>query len=126
MYSILMMIWEGIDKRKFPRARYECRILISSQGKDESFETLTENIGSGGICVVLGKEFDLFKTAQIEMHIPEKKRVVRCSGTIVWVIRKRISGKGHDFNYDIGIEFIEISDDDKDFIAALVDELIES
>ena len=119
-----MMIWEGIDKRKFPRAQYETRILITNKGEDEVFETTTENVGAGGICVVLGKEFDLFKATQIEMHIPEKNRVIKCSGTIVWVIRKRLSMDPPDFKYDIGIEFIDIKEDDKEFIVDLVEEII--
>jgi len=115
------MMWEGIDKRKFPRVKYRCKLRIAEKGKEEVFDTFTENIGAGGICVTLVKEFDLFKSAKLELSMSEGK-VITCDGTIVWVIRRKGPDKEGN-EYDIGIEFIDISDEDRQAIVRLVDEL---
>lgn len=118
-----MNIWAGIDKRKFPRVNYKCLIKITDRGREELFEAFTENIGAGGLCVVLGKEFDLFKTADIELHIFDNESPLKCKGTIVWVIRRSLSESGA-YEYDIGIEFTEISESDKKRISVLVEDIL--
>lgn len=124
MYSFTeMMMWAGIDKRKFPRVNYKCLIKIVDHGSEELFEAYTENIGAGGICVVLGKEFDLFKTAEIELYVFDNEEALKCKGTIVWVIRRTLNDAG-TYEYDIGIEFTEISEKDKNRIAVLVDDVL--
>jgi hypothetical protein len=126
MYALVeMMIWEGIDKRKFPRVKYKCLISISDNGQSEVFDAYTENIGAGGICVVLGKEFDLFKTAELQIQLYEAAKPIECKGTIVWVIRRSIDDTGA-FEYDIGIEFTSISKSDKESIVNLVDEVLKA
>lgn len=119
-----MMLWEGIDKRSFPRAKYRCLVRISGHHKEKVFDTFTENIGGGGICVVLGKEIDLFKTAELEIFLTEKDPPVCCKGTIVWVIRRRVGKQPDAHEYDTGIEFTDISDMDKVRITDLVDNLL--
>ncbi|MBU0570761.1 MAG: PilZ domain-containing protein [Candidatus Omnitrophica bacterium] len=118
------MLWEGIDKRKFPRINYRCRIRVSSRGKEEVFETFTENIGVGGICVILRKEFDLFKTANLDLYLSEKEGPISCQGTIVWVIRRKLLNKKDVNEYDVGIEFTDIADKDKVKIAGVVNDVL--
>ena len=120
-----MMLWGGIDRRSFPRAKYKCLIKIAHHGKEEVFSTYTENIGAGGICVVLGKEIDLFKTAKLTIYLAEKGEPIVCNGAIVWVIRRHPQTKSGTFEYDTGIEFIDISEDGKRKIAEMVDKLLE-
>ena len=118
------MLWEGIDKRKFPRAKYKCRIRIAEQGKEEVFNTFTENIGGGGICVVLGKEVDLFKTAKLELYLAEGEGPIRCGGAIVWVIRRQTGPGSGGYEYDTGIEFTDLGEEGRRRIAALVEEIL--
>jgi len=119
-----MMAWEGIDKRKFPRVRYKCLIRITDQGKQEVFDTSTENLGAGGICVILGKEYDLFKTAELDLCISDSEDTISCKGTIVWVIRRRSQNKTDNYEFDVGIEFTEIGEKDRVKIASLVDDIL--
>ena len=124
MYPIVIMLWEGIDKRKFPRVNYRCLIRISNHGKEEVFETFTENVGAGGICVVLGREFDLFKMANLDLYLSEKGGPISCQGTIVWVIRRGPLHKNDTSEYDVGIEFTDIADKDKVKIANMVNDVL--
>jgi len=118
------MIWEGINKRKFPRAKYKCRILISDHGKELVFDTFTENIGGGGICVALDKELDLFGTAKLELYLIENGPPISCNGTVVWVIKRRVGSKPIAHENDIGIEFVDMQDEDRAKVAELVKQIL--
>jgi len=118
------MLWEGIDKRSFPRAKYKCMVKITDHGQEEIFDTFTENIGGGGVCVVLGKEIDLFKTANLDLYLSDEKTPITCRGTIVWAIRRRLGNRKDDCEYDTGIEFIDISDNDRARITELVSDIL--
>jgi len=118
------MLWEGIDKRKFPRINYKCRIRVVDHGREEVFETFTENMGAGGICVMLTKEFDLFKTAELEIYLDDVSKPIVCKGTIVWVIRRRSGESKKASEYDVGIEFTDIDDKDRAKIISLVDDVL--
>jgi Tfp pilus assembly protein PilZ len=119
-----MIMWEGVDKRQFPRIKHKCLMRVSDHGKDEIFDTYTENIGAGGICVVLSREFDLFKTASIELNVDDSGVPIVCKGTIVWVIRRRIGDSSDKYEYDIGVEFTDIAEDDRLKIEDLVGEVL--
>ncbi|MBF0216465.1 MAG: PilZ domain-containing protein [Candidatus Omnitrophica bacterium] len=124
MYAFYEMIfWEGIDKRKFPRVKYKCLIRVADRGKEELFDAYTENIGAGGLCVILSREFDLFKTADLELYVAEKESSIKCKGTIVWVIR-RVIGAPASYEYDIGIEFTDMAGEDRNKISLLVDDVL--
>ena len=47
------MGWEGLNRRKFPRVMFPCLVKISRQGEPpEMILTHTENVSSGGVCVI--------------------------------------------------------------------------
>lgn len=120
------MMWEGINKRKFPRVSYKCLIRVSQQGVEESIETFTENIGSGGICVVLEKRLGLFEKVEMQIFIEEGAHPIECRGAVVWVVKSTRSGKSGADTYDTGIEFQEIKSDDRKRISTLVEDILES
>jgi hypothetical protein len=95
-------MWEGIDQRKFPRAEYPCKVIIMGSGAKEAFSTHTQNIGTGGICVVLAKELPRFFPVRIVLYLKDKKGPLECNGRIIWSIKTAI-------DFDTGIEFMEIN-----------------
>ena len=123
---ILIMIWEGINKRKFPRVSYKCLIRVSAEGVEEVIETFTENIGSGGICVVLEQRLGLFEKVEMNIFIEEGVPAIECRGTIVWVVGRQHSSKAEIDLYDTGIEFQDIKAEDRKRISTLVEDILES
>jgi Tfp pilus assembly protein PilZ len=118
------MMWEGINQRRFPRVSYKCRIRVSSDSGEEIIDTLTENIGAGGICVVLDKAFALFEKVSVDVVMGEKNAPVTCSGSVVWVVKRHPAGPSNvagGFKYDTGIEFSGLTAEDKRKISALVE-----
>jgi len=112
-------VWQGIDQRRFPRAKYKCVVTIRQQGKTHSLSAATENIGLGGICVLMKKGLDIFSPVELELNLEDGRDSLRAQGTIVWVVRRRELKKGPSF--DTGVEFSGLSPQDRARIEAVLD-----
>ena len=120
------MAWEGISRRKFPRVRYKCLIKLSRSGKEATIETYTENIGSGGICVVLNEKCKLFENVTLEIFMDGDKNPLLCEGSVVWIVKRHPMKKSEKVQYDTGIEFKNITEDDRERIEQLVQNILDS
>ncbi|MDP8299528.1 MAG: PilZ domain-containing protein [Candidatus Tantalella remota] len=118
------MSWEGINQRKFPRVNYKCLIKVSNDGREELIEALTDNIGAGGICVLLEKGFELFDVVSLEVFLEEGQAPLYCTGTVVWVVKRHPVRESEGVFYDTGIEFRDMPDGDRQRITKLVDEIL--
>lgn len=116
-------MWQGIDQRRFPRAQYQCTVHLSQQGTPSAIATVTENIGLGGVCILLEKGLDIFSPVEVELRLTDGRPPLRVKGTIVWVVRRRDLRKGPSF--DTGVEFAELSPEDKARIEALIAKMVQ-
>lgn len=114
-------MWNGINRRKFPRANYGCFIYIKAKGAAKAISTQTENIGVGGICVVIEEDLGLFQGVELEITLDDGKGPVKCAGTVVWVVKKRPERKDENYKFDTGIEFVDLEDSQADRIVKIVD-----
>jgi len=89
-------------------------------------DTLTENIGAGGICVVLDSDFGLFEVVSLEIYLEDGLEPILCKGTIVWVVKRHPAKKTEPLRYDTGIEFQDINEQDRQRIYNLVNNILES
>ena len=117
-------MWDGINRRKFPRANYKCLISIKKRLTAKTISTQTENIGAGGICVLIKEDLGLFQGVDVELYLDEKRPPIKSGGTIVWVVKKSSPKKGQ-YMYDTGIEFIDIRPEDREKISEVVEEILE-
>jgi hypothetical protein len=97
---------------------------VRKKGSPRAFSTHTENIGAGGICVILEKDLGLFSPVELEIDLKDDLPEVECDGTIVWVVRRAEYEKRKPNHYDTGIEFIDLKDTDKTRINAIVDRIL--
>ena len=119
-------MWNGINRRKFPRAHYKCLIYIKKYGHHKPISTYTENIGAGGICVILKEDLGLFQGVDLEIELENGiKERVKCKGTVVWVVKRRDIRDRKSVEYDTGIEFVDINDDNRDRIVKIVEKSFE-
>ena len=108
------MAWEGIDRRKFPRILYPCMVKISSKGHDQDvFLTHTENIGSGGCCVIVKKEIKMFTTVTVELDLIDEQDHIFAEGKVVWSVRRKAIAEYKPSFYDVGVEFFNMAEKDK-------------
>lgn len=119
------MMWEGINQRKFPRVAYKCHIRIFKDGREDDLNTITENIGVGGICVVLNKQLGLFDNVSLEVFLDDDSKV-ECGGTVVWVVKNHPKVESDETTYDIGVEFTDMPEGDKAKITQKVEEILAS
>lgn len=119
------MIWGGIDKRKFARVSFECIVTVNKRGTPLVFHTRTENISLGGICVILEKELFKYTPVDLELFLPDDFPTVKGKGTVIWSIKRAKYLKKKPSEYDTGIEFVDLSDEDKARIEHIVNELLE-
>ena len=111
------MMWQGINKRRFPRANYPCKVVVLTSDLRETFSTHTENIGAGGVCIILSKELPRFCFVEILLYLKDGGTPIECNGRIVWAIRR-------EANFDVGVEFIDIRETDRARIERIVEECL--
>lgn len=117
-------MWEGIDKRRFPRANYPCLIKITVKKPYFSLSTRTENIGCGGICVILENDLGRFTSVELELILPNGQPSVQSAGRTVWVVKGRYPEKRPPKRYDTGIEFVNLKEEYRKRIDHTVDEIL--
>jgi Tfp pilus assembly protein PilZ len=114
-------MWGGINRRKFPRANYPCTIIVKRKDQADSISAKTENIGIGGICVMLPKDLGIFAPVEIQLDLQDAQPLIKCDGAIVWIVGKQ-DGGGRLF--DTGIEFTNIKRKDADRVNDVVESVI--
>lgn len=124
--------WDGLNRRKFPRVNYPCLVVIHNGGepddddRDNTILTHTENVGVGGICVVLKQDVKMFSTVDLEMDLLDLEDHIRCQGKVVWNVQRQAGATEKPLFFDIGIEFVDITGEDQTRLGKIVDRLARS
>jgi len=114
-------MYEGIEKRKFVRVRFPCTILLYNF-PEHAISTHTENISAGGVRIIIGEKINTGAIVTMEVHLKDKK--IMCKGKVVWVVDKKSPYRKGVFYYDTGIEFCEMSDEDRSAINTTIDKML--
>ena len=112
-------MWQGGDNRKFPRADYPCKIAVIKGTLSEQFSTRTENIGKGGVCVVLDKNLEKFCPVNLTIYLKDGLPPLECDGRVVWAVKRKEI-------FDTGIEFLSIQAKDAGRIERIVRECLKA
>lgn len=102
-------MWDGFNKRKFPRIHLTCEVLIQPVGKPKTFKATTEDIGMGGVSVMIDEPLERFDRCKISIELKDGNPPVQCTGRSVWVIPSQ-DIKTSKKNFDTGIEFLDIDE----------------
>lgn len=114
-------MYNGIEKRKFLRARFPCKILIYNF-PEHSISTHTENISAGGVRVIIGERIEANSLVGVEIHFRENK--IQCRGRVAWVVDKKSPYRKGISYHDTGIEFCEIDEEDRSMINDTVEKML--
>ncbi|MFA5008383.1 MAG: PilZ domain-containing protein [Candidatus Omnitrophota bacterium] len=115
------MDYQGMEKRRFVRAKFPCVIAIHTL-HDHVITTYTENISAGGVRVVIEEKLELSSTVGLEIQIC--KNIIVCKGRIVWVVDRQSPYKKNILYHDTGIEFYEIKESDRRIISDAIEEIL--
>lgn len=117
--------WNGLERRQFPRVNYPCLITIRHEANGlDAFLTHTENIGTGGVCLVLKKDIKLFSEVDLEIDLLDMEKNIQCKGRVIWSVKTQTQKLAKTPIFDTGIEFIDIAPKDQKRIADVVSQLI--
>ena len=111
------MSWAGLDQRAFPRVSARCDISIHDR-IGGAIKTKTQNLGVGGVCVILDRELEKLSKVHIRLTLEESvQAAVECNGRVVWMVRSKEPASGK-VTFDIGVEFLDLSPKDQELIIA--------
>ena len=120
-----MTNWDGLNRRKFPRVTYPCLIIIRhTHGEPEVILTHTENIGVGGVCTVVKKNIHLFSPVELEIDLLDAGNHIKCSGKVVWSVRRKLTEINKPLFYDLGVEFLGIPKEEHKRLEEIVQRLV--
>ncbi|MDD5073298.1 MAG: PilZ domain-containing protein [Candidatus Omnitrophica bacterium] len=119
------MGWGGIDTRRGARVVFECVVIVKKKETSLVFRTQTENISTGGICVILEKGLLRNTPVDVEIFLADDPVPLACGGKVAWVMRRNEYAKKKPSQFDTGIEFTDITDEDKGRIKRIIEELLE-
>ena len=119
-----MSRWPGMDRRKFPRFSYPCLVILrNSEGRAEAILTHTENIGTGGICVILKQSLRMFCPVDLELDLLDLGSHIKCQGKVVWNVQRQGDAQMKPSFYDIGLEFVDIGKKEQQRLEEVVNRL---
>jgi len=118
------MMWDGFNKRKFPRVSLRCELVLKNQPAGQILQVQTENLGAGGLCVILERPLERFSTLSIRLELDRALPWIECLGKVVWTVPSRaIATKKECF--DTGIEFVNLEPALQDLIRSFVESRVE-
>ena len=115
-------LWDGFNKRKFPRLHLTCEVAIQPLGKNKAYNASTEDVGMGGVSVMLPEPLERFQRCKISLELKDGEPPVLCTGRSVWVIpsQDRRSAKK---NFDTGLEFLDMDEFSRKRLQAFISPL---
>ncbi|MBI4368113.1 MAG: PilZ domain-containing protein [Candidatus Omnitrophica bacterium] len=104
------MTWSGLDQRNFPRIVAQCDVTIHDR-IGGTLKTKTQNLGLGGVCVILTRELEKLSQVHLRITLEETQPPFESDGRVVWMVRSKepLSKK---VSYDTGIEFLNLNPQD--------------
>lgn len=100
------MVFARQEKRRFERVALKTPLFSQARGSRVFHNTLTENIGLGGVRIINNEVID--PGALLSLKINVLSRVLSPTGKVSW-----FSALPHSNRFRIGIEFIELNSRDK-------------
>lgn len=102
------------EKRQYPRINLSVPIHYQIRGSQEFGNTLTKNISSGGLSFVIDRFIK--PQTRIQLNVNILSRNISSPGTVRWA-----GNLSHCDKYQIGVEFLEIASQDKNYLSDYID-----
>lgn len=104
-----MMPFTQEEKRLFPRIKLQTPLCFQLRGFPKSCNALTDDLSSGGLSFTNDKF--VARSTMIMLEVNLLSRVLSAIGKVVWA-----SPLPHSDRYRLGIQFDELSQQDKNFL----------
>lgn len=117
------------EKRRYARLNASVDVRwnkIVDPGEKAAYnETITKNISEGGICLLAYEKAEVGDILDLVFELPSQK-VIRSKAQVRWVKEFKMGGEKAQQGYDIGLEFLDILNEDRKEIKNFVFSLLPS
>ncbi|MFA6601189.1 MAG: PilZ domain-containing protein [Candidatus Omnitrophota bacterium] len=100
-------MWDGFNKRRFPRVNLQCEISIQADEFAKPISAVTENVGIGGVCVILDQPLERYDRCHVRFGLGKNLPKIESHGRVMWTVPMR-EPRAKKSRYDTGIEFVDI------------------
>lgn len=123
-----MSNWDGLNRRRFPRVIYPCLVVVqhTEGGGKDIILTHTENIGIGGVCLVLKQDLKMFSTVELELDLLDLENHIKCRGKVVWNVQRKGDATNKPMFYDVGIEFADVTQEERERLERIIRRLVKN
>jgi len=118
-------MWDGFDKRKFPRLNLRCELVLRHPSEEQVLRTQTDNVGAGGVCITLERRLERFSEVLLRLELDPHLPWIECQGKVVWAIPSREVGSKKE-SFDTGIEFVGLDHGHQDLIRSYIESRVET
>ena len=102
------------ERRKFLRLNALVDVVYNKVSPSQKVEvSLTKNISKGGICLITYEELKVSDNLDLNIYLPENKIPVHVIGRVAWVKDFIICNIPNGKRFDVGIEFLTITEEDQ-------------
>ena len=111
-----------IERRRFPRLPVNMGVDYKALDKKES-DSITmdsKNISVGGIRIILLEKTEIGSLLELKFLLPESQKLISATGRVAWVEEFIVGDAKKARAYEAGIEFINISEEDRNKIGEYV------
>jgi len=102
----------GSEKRKFPRLMVEANVEYQILDEKKRKRKLAKDISSGGICIIVFENLPVDTELSLKIFLSDINYVMEVKGRVAWKSEYSLSSEG-TVRYQLGIEFVDISDLDR-------------
>jgi c-di-GMP-binding flagellar brake protein YcgR len=105
------------ERRKFPRFNFLVDVSFKKKAafKKEKL-SITKNISGVGVCLISYEELKVDDNLELKVFMPETKKPMKVMGRVAWVREFVIGDPQQGKRYDVGVEFLGLSEEDKEKI----------
>ncbi len=101
------------ERRRFARLNVNVNVDYEVLPRHKQQKHVSsKNISTGGICVILKEPLEPETIIGLDIGLPEEAGKVTATGRIVWIQEFSIGEEAHK-RYEAGVEFTDISDEDR-------------
>lgn len=106
-------MWDGVDRRRFVRARYPCLITLRTKTTPaEAILTHTEDISVGGVRVIISKKIEAMVEVDLQIDLMDTNPAVASKGMVVRSERIPFAQRSQSPRYDTSIKFLSFAEEE--------------
>ena len=111
------------ERRRFPRLDASLGVTWQKIAEGKGYETertdVVKNISSLGLCMIVYEKLENGEQLSLSIELPDKN-VVMTTGRVIWVRSFGLPGQKDLVNYDVGVEFLDIKQEDRRLLKQFV------